>query len=134
MNTDVNVLDKNPVSTPVSGSTVALQGPLGKEKAPLGTNLSEFIAPAGPEINPNLPPGVSEHVEIKSDRPDLTSEHKELGIDYAGPHVPVSTSSSSNPSSLMTEEEIKKFKTGDATDSKTGLAIILDKLKKMIGL
>lgn len=132
---DMKVLDQNPVQAPVSGSVVNPQGSFGKEKAPIGQSSTEIINPVGSEVKPNLSQEVSEAgVEAKSDQPNLTPEHTELGIDHAGPHVPVPLSLSDKVKLPMSDEEIKKFKTGQDGDSKTGLAILLHKLQKAFGL
>lgn len=134
MNGDVKVLDQNPVSAPVPGSAVAPQGSLNKEKPPIGTSLSEFVKPAGPEISPN--PSAEEKesgVEIKSDRPSLTSEHRELGMDHAGSNITVLTQPSDSIKLPMSDEEIEQLlKTGENDDSSTGLAKLVDKVGKAL--
>lgn len=135
MNGDVKVLDQKPASAPVPGSAVAPQGSLNKEKSPIGTNLSEFIKPAGPEISPN--PSAEEEksgVEVKSDRPSLTSEHRELGMDHAGSNITVLTQPSGSIQLPMSDEEIEKLlRTGQDDDSRKGLAKLVDKVGKALG-
>lgn len=137
MGTDVNVLDKNPVSMPVSGSVVSSQvGSSKKEQAPVGQDVSEFVRPAGPEVNPNLSQEEKElGIEVKSERPNLTPGHQELGVDHAGPHVPVSLSPSGKVLLPMSEEEAEKqLKTGQDDDSGKWLARLIKKIIKVMGL
>jgi len=129
MSADVKVLEKTPVSLGQTAPPQS-QASVGTANKEIG-HVSEFIKPAGAELVPNIPPEVSEHVKITSDRPDLTQV---VDIEHAGPHVPVPVSSSGAVQLPMSKEEIKEFKTGDVEDSKTGLAILLDKLLKMFGI
>lgn len=142
MSTDTNVLNKNPVSV---GQTVPLQpqaavqpvvpaGSINKETGPVSVSGSEFIKPT--EAEPQVSQELKESgVEVKSDRPDLTFEHKELGIDHAGPHAPVPSSPTGKIVMPMSEEEVaEKIKTGQNDDSGKWLAGLLQKIIKVIGL
>ncbi|OGH24194.1 MAG: hypothetical protein A3B47_00700 [Candidatus Levybacteria bacterium RIFCSPLOWO2_01_FULL_39_24] len=135
MNTDTQVLDQKPVFAPVSGGVTGPQGSLNKEKTPIGTNLSEFVRPAGPEISPNLPQEVSESgVEVKTDKPNLTLEHQELGMEHAGPNITVLTQPSAPIKLPMSEEEItNKLKTGQDDDSGKWQAGLIQKIIKAMG-
>lgn len=136
MNDNTKVLDQNPVSVPVANNVVQPQGSLSKEKAPIGPNLSEFIRPAGPEGSPNVSKEEkAAGVEVKSDKPNLTFEHKELGVDHAGPHVSVPTSPSGKVTLPMSEEEVTaQLKTGQDDDSGKWLAGLIRKVIKVFGL
>ena len=140
MNDNTKALDQSPSVNPTAmGSQDPVQptGNMLKEKAPIGQNFSEFVRPSGAEVIPNVPQEVSDvNVEVKSDKPNLTFEHKELGIDHAGPSVPVPPVSTQNTVTLpMTEEEIEtRLKTGQDDESGTNLARLLKKLIKALTL
>lgn len=135
MTGDVKVLNQNSVSAPVSGSPVVPQGSLNKEQSPIRADLSEFVKPAGPETSPS--PSAEEKeagVEVKSDRPDLTFKHKDLGVEHAGASVPVSTAPIKVIQYPMSEEEVgSKLKTGQNDDSGKGLAKLIQKVIKAMG-
>ncbi len=128
MSDDTQVLDRNPVSSPVSGNVVAPLGSVNKE-AP---NLPEFVRPAGTELSPNPSPEEKKSgVEVKNDNPNLTFEHKGL-IDHAGASTPIQTALTGKLN-IMTQEEIAaNIQSGDDTDSKKALAKLLDKVKKAV--
>lgn len=115
MNGDVKVLDQNPGSNPVSGSMGQPQGGSPKKEAPFIAGLPE-IKPAGPEVRHNIDQE-SARLEIKEiqDKPDLTQIEN---VQHAGPHMPVSTTSSGSIQYQMSEEEIRKQeKEGQDDDS-----------------
>ena len=123
---DTATLDKNPIVPGASVGQVQPQmGSLNKEQAPKSQDLSEFIRQAGPESSLNVSQEEkTAGVEVKSNRPELTSEHKEL-VAHAGPDVSLPTSSS--VTLPMTEEEIaKELKTGHKENSGTWLAALID--------
>lgn len=124
-------------NTPPPIPAVAPSAPVGtinKETGHIASPVSEFIKPT--EAEPRISQKLKESgVEVKSDKPDLTFEHKELGMDHAGPHVPVSILPSSSIQYPMSEEEITdKLKTGQNDDSGKWLAGLLQKIIRVIGL
>ena len=129
MSTDVNVLDKNPVATPTPCNVVVPQMGSTNKEAPLVAGLPE-IKPAGSEAKHGIDNKLAEiGVEEVRDRPDLTPEHQELGIDHAGPHVPVSSSPSGKVTLPMSEGEMAdKLKTGQDDDSGRWLAWLVKKI------
>jgi hypothetical protein len=118
-----------PVQPSVSG------GMANKEIAPTPSTISE-LKPSGPEVNHEINQELKDiGVEEKKDSPDLTFEHKELGVDHAGPHIPVSSAISNKVQLPMSEEEIEKqLKTGQNDDSGKWLAGLVRKIMKVIGL
>lgn len=129
MNNDIKIGDKNPVS----GSQVQPLVPVGlpnKEIAGVAAPVSELITRSGSEAIPNIPPEASAHIEVINDNPSLTPEHKELGVDHAGPHVPVSTSPSGKVTLPMSEEDMAKLEAGQDDDSGKGLLILIKKTIK----
>lgn len=108
-------------------------GSVNKETVPVGIVDAEFVKSS--ETEPQVSQELKESgVEIKSDRPDLTFEHKELGVNHAGP-IPVSSSSPSHIILPMSEEEMTdKLKTGQDDDSGKWLAGLLKKIIAMMGL
>ena len=136
MSNDTQVLDQNPGTPQAPVQPVVPVGSVSKETGPANVNLSEFVRPAGPEGSPNVSEEEKEAgVEVKSDKPNLTFEHKELGIDHAGPHVPVSASASGKVSLPMSEDEvIDKLKTGQDDDSGKWLSKLIQKIMKVMGL
>jgi len=127
MNTDTQVLKESPVSV---GQTPPLQPqtPVGTANKEIG-HVSEFVKPSGAETIPNIPPEVSEHIKVESDKPDLTPEHKELGLDHAGSNITVSTQPAVPIKLPMSEEEIAdKLKTGQDDDSGKWLAGLIRKI------
>ncbi len=110
-------------------------GSVAKEQGPLG--VSEFIKPSGAESTPVIPPEVAEHgVETVTDyeKPQLTQEHKEVGIHEAKESVPVSTQPTGSVQLPMTEEEarqtVKMHK--KVSDSILWLAALILKHAKMV--
>lgn len=133
MNNDTQVLDRNPVSVPVSGSQVQPQmGSLNKEAPIAATGLSE-IRPSGPEVRHEISQESAElGVKEIQDRPDLVQT---VDIHHAGPHVPVPSSPSGKVIMPMSEEEITdKLKTGQDDDSGKWLAGLIQKIIKAMGL
>lgn len=133
MSGDAKVLDQNPVSAPVSSSTVHAQvGSLNKEAPVSAVGLSE-IRPAGPEIKHNIGQESADlGVGETRDEPDLTQI---ADVQHAGPHIPVSTTPTKTIQYPMSEEEIgSKLKTGQDDDSGKSLAKLIQKIiKKMMG-
>lgn len=92
MNDNTKVLDQNPISGLVASNVVVPQvGSSNKEQAPhavVESKLSEFIKP---EVEkPNVDQEQKDMgVVVKSDKPDLTFEHEELGVVHSGPNVTV---------------------------------------------
>ena len=121
MNDNV-VLDKSPGSAPIPGNATPLVGSMNKE-APV-------ISPAGPDTQHNIDQELeSIEVEEISENPNLTPEHKELGIEHSGP-IPVPPPSD-NVVMQMSEEEIEaKSKTVKSDDSEKWYMALL---KKIIG-
>jgi hypothetical protein len=129
---DNAVLDRNPVPAPVSGNSVSSVGSMSKE-APPAINLdlgSPELTPTGPDTQHNIDQELTD-LEVKEvkDNPDLTSEHKELGIEHSGP-IPVSPPSDSAVMSVSEEEIAAKLKTGKSDDSEKWYMALL---KKIIG-
>lgn len=108
-------------------------GSVNKETSPVGASDSEFIKSS--ETEPQIGQELKESgVEVKSDKPDLTFEHKELGVDHAGPHTPVSSFPSGKITMPMSEEEVEdRLKTGRDDDSGKWLAGLIQKIIKAIG-
>ena len=123
-----SAVQADPTQPQVQVQPVASVGSVNKETAPVAAPNSEFIKPseAEPQVNKELKEA---GVEVRSDSPNLTPEHKELGIDHAGPSVPVSTVSASSIQYPMSEEEIKEqLKTGQDDSYKKWLARLIDKV------
>ena len=137
MNDNTKVLDQNPSTPQVPIQPVPGVGGTNKEAVrPVVAPVSEFVRPSGAETVLNIPPEVSEVnvAEVKSDRPNLTFEHKDL-VDHAGPHVPVKTSPTSNVRLPMTEEEIaNQLKGGQDDNSGKWLAGLIQKVIRAMGL
>lgn len=131
MNNDSKTADQLQPQTPTA--PISLVGVPNKEAA---TAVSEFVRPAGPEVKPSLSPEVSEAgVEVKTDRPDLTFEHKEIGLDHAGATQPVLTIPTGKVRLPMTEEEVaNQLKVGQDDDSRKWLAGVIDRVIKALGL
>jgi hypothetical protein len=129
MNSDVGVVDQNPVSAPASSSSVPVpqMGSLKKE-API-ISIPE-LKPAGSEVSHNISQELKDiGVEEKKDGPDLTFEHKKLGFEHAGPSVPIPPSPSGKITLPMSEEEIaSKLKVGQDDDSGKWHAGLLRKI------
>lgn len=129
MNNDVKIGDQNPVS----GSQVQPLVPVGlpnKEIAGVASPVSEFVTRSGAEAIPNIPREASAHIEVINDNPNLTPEHRELGVDHAGPNVLVPTSPSEKITLPMSEEDMAKLEAGQDDDSGKGLLILIKKTIK----
>lgn len=119
---DVKVLDKNPVS---GGAAPIQTGSLNKEASPINTGLPE-LKPAGPETRHSIDQELAElGIKEINDRPGLTGEHKEIGIEYSDPAVPVV----SGPT-----ESVRLPDTKDIGDSNTWLNALADKVRKVMRL
>lgn len=142
MDDDTKIVNQN-VNPVIQGNQAQVQtqvqpavpaGSVNKETSPVGASDSEFIKPseAEPRINQELK---ESGIEVKSDKPNLTFEHQELGVDHAGPYVPVSSSPKNKITMSMSEEEIEdRLKTGQDDDSGKWLAGLLQKIMKVLGL
>lgn len=109
-------------------------GSVNKEVGPIVSPVSEAVKPtdAEPQISQELK---DLGIEAKKDEPNITPEHKEIGVDHSGPHAPVPTSSSGNVILPMSEKEIEsQLKTGQNDDSGKWLAGLLQKIIKAMGL
>lgn len=108
-------------------------GSVNKEVGPVVVSDSEFVKPS--EAEPQISQELKESgVEAKSDKPNLTVEHRGL-VDHAGSHTPVSTTPSKTIQYPMSEEEIEKqLKAGQDDDSGTWLAGLIKKIMKVLGL
>jgi hypothetical protein len=103
-------------------------GSLNKETGPVSAASSEFVKSTDTE--PQIDKDLKElGIEAKKEKPDLTFEHKRIGVEHAGPHVSVSAVSSSKVVLPMSEEEIaEKLKTGQDDDSEKWHAALLNKI------
>jgi hypothetical protein len=108
-------------------------GSLNKETGPVNASSSEFVKPT--DMEPQIDQDLKElGVEAKKEKPDLTFEHKEIGIEHAGPHIAVSTVPSGKVTLPMSEEEIMdKLKTGQDDDSSKWLAGLINKVIAVMG-
>jgi hypothetical protein len=136
MNGDVKVVDQNPIPAPVVSDVAQPPVSVGqpnKEAEPMVAPTSEFIKPS--EVEPQIGKDLAElGVEAKKDEPKIEDEHKEI-IDHAKQFSPVAPSTPSKVVMPMSEEEIKnKLETGQDDDSGKGLAKVIDKVMKVLGL
>jgi hypothetical protein len=129
---DNAVLDKSSGSVPVPGNATSPVGSMNKEAPAINLDLgSSELTPAEPETQHDIDQELTD-LEVKEvkDNPDLTSEHKELGVKASGPYVPIPPPSD-NVILSMSEEEIKaKSKTVKSDDSEKWYMTLL---KKIIG-
>ena len=127
MNNDNKIVDQNPGTPQAPIQPVPGVGGANKEAVrPVVAPVSEFVRPSGAEITPNIPPEVSSaDVKLQSDRPDLTSEHTQIGLVHSPETVAVPTA----PSGL-----VKIPQTGDARDSDTWLNTLTEKVEKVLRL
>lgn len=128
MSNNAKILDQPIVpQTPIQHPSPI--GIANKEMGSASPDISEFVRPAGPEGSPNLTQEVVESgVKVPTDKPFLTSAHKELGMDHAGPDVTLSTQPSSIRLPMSEEEVAKQLKTGQNDDSIKGLAKLIQKV------
>lgn len=133
MNDNTKVLDQNPSVSPTAmGTQGSVQsniniGSMRKEQASavsVEPNLSEFIKP---EIEkPNIDQEQKDMgVVTKSEAPDLTFEHKQIGLEHSGATVPVPP----GPTGLVQFSEKK-----DISDSGTWLNTLTEKVQKVLKL
>lgn len=128
-------MQTQPTVAPVQ--PVAPVGSVNKETGPIDVGKTKIneLSPSSPEVSHEISQELKDiGVEENKDRPDLTFEHKEMGIEHAGPYVPVSTSPSNLIQYPMSEEEIAdKLKTGQNDDSGKWLAGLVHKIMKVMG-
>ena len=106
-----------------------------KEQAPIvekGAVAPEVITPSEPE--PKIDQEVKEAgVEKVSDKLTLTDEHKALGIEHAKESTPVATKTLDTIKLPMSEEEtLRTIKTTSKSDSKHWLAVLIEKIYKIL--
>lgn len=133
MNDNTKVLDQNPGTPPTPVQPVSSVGGANKEMGRVAGPVSEFVklTEAEPQIDKEL---ADLGVEVKKDSPNVTEEHRDF-IDHAKQFTAVSTSASGKVTMPMSEEEVAdQLKTGQDDDSKTGLAKLIDKVIKALGL
>jgi|WetSurMetagenome_2_1015567.scaffolds.fasta_scaffold712647_2 hypothetical protein len=141
MNDDNKVVNqKTPPAIQTDQATPQVQvqpvtpvGSVNKEVGPINALALEFVKPS--EVEPQIDQDLKElGVEAKKEKPDLTSEHKEVGIEHAGSHISVSTVPSGKVTLPMSEEEIaEKLKTGQDDDSSKWLAGLINKVIAVMG-
>lgn len=124
MGNDVKIADQNPIS----GIQVQPSSPVGvanKETGSIPSIISE-ITPAGPEVRPNIS---QESVELGvkeiQDRPNLTFQHQQIGLEHSGATVPVPA----GPTGLVQISEKK-----DIGSSGTWLNALVEKVQKVMRL
>lgn len=108
-------------------------GSTNKEVGPITSPVSEFIKPtdAEPQISQELK---DLGIEAKKDEPNIAKEHKKV-IDHAKQFVPVPTGPSGKVSLPMSEDEVAdQLKSGQDDDSGKGLAKLIQKIIKAMGL
>ncbi len=97
-------------------------------------NQTEYIKPSGAETSPIIPPEVAEHgVEavLDHEKPKITPEHKQVGIEPAKEAVPVVTQPQGTVQLPMSEEDaLNTIKTTSASESKHWLAVLVEKAYK----
>lgn len=126
-----------PVASPTGDGIVSSVGSANKEIGPLGESAPQLseISPAGAEREHNLSQELKDIgvVETK-DRPDLTEEHRQAGIEHAGPAVPVPTTAPNSVQYPLSEEEVAvRLKTGRGDDSGKWLARLIKKVIAVMG-
>lgn len=116
------------VSAPVSGS-------VNKEMGPIGSAASQFseVKLSGVEVIHTIDEELSKiGVKETQDLPELTDDHKQAGVQYSVPAPTISKGSIKYP---MSDEEIAdQLKKGNDGDSKKGLAKLIGKVMKVLGL
>lgn len=134
MSEDTQVLDQPSGSAPTSGSVAVSPVGSSNKEAPVSMVELPELRPAGPEVKHDISQELKKlGMEEKKDGPNLTSEHKKIGLSHAGSHVPVPTSPSGNIILPMSEEEIaSKLKAGQDDDSGKWQAALMDKINKII--
>lgn len=128
INNNTAVVDKKGAS--IGSSHV---GSVQKERVPISpkvvSEISEIIKAS--EETPSVPTEVKEAgIEEVSDRLTLTDEHKALGIQHAGESTPVST----QPSGVVSLEEVRQELEMNPTSSGRWLGELRRKVFKFFGL
>lgn len=120
MSGDPKVLDQNTVSG-IQAQPTPPAGAANKEIGPVSV-VSE-IRPSGPEVRHDIKGLENAGVEENNDRPVLTEEHRQAGVDHAGPSVPVPSGPTGQVTLPLTREEaVARVKNSRPTDSIWGLA------------
>jgi hypothetical protein len=127
------VVQADQATPQVQVQPVAPVGSTNKEVGPVNALAPEFVKSS--EVEPQIDQDLKElGVEAKKEKPDLTFEHKKVGIEHAGPHIAVSTVPSGKVTLPMSEEEIMdKLKTGQDDDSSKWLAGLINKVIAVMG-
>ena len=128
MDDNTKILNQN-----VQAQPVVPIGSFNKEVGPISAPVAEFIKPS--ETDPLIDKDIAElGVEVKKDQVNITDEHRGI-VEHAKQFTPTSSPTSSKVTMPMSDEEIDSLlKTGQDDDSKKGLAILLDKLRKIFRL
>ncbi len=124
-----------PQTQQVPAQPVAPVGSVNKEAAPISSTLSE-LKPAGAEASHDISQELKDMgVVERKDVPHLDNSHKSIGIQHSGASAPIQTATTGKVSLPMSDEEVlNTLKTGQDNDSKKGLAKLIDKIIKAVGL
>lgn len=108
---------------------VAPSSPVGLAQKEQEPSSVADIQPSQPEIE--LHKEVEKAgVKVVSGEPRLTEKHKKLGIEHAGELTPFPTITAQQQ---MTEDEVKEeLKHGDKTNSRHWLAVLIEKIYKIL--
>lgn len=120
-----------------SPANIGVISPVGsprKEEETTISGLSE-LKPAGVEIRHTIDQELSElGVQETQDRPDLTEEHRQAGIKYAGPSVPPLTEPSGLAHVPLTPEEMVGAAKTNPANSIRWLKELIEKTFNAMGL
>ncbi|MDP3941176.1 MAG: hypothetical protein Q8Q49_02600 [bacterium] len=97
---------------PATQQTVQAPGGIAapsKEHAPIPAVHTELIKPAPHEASPEVSSEVAAHVEVSEDReqPQLTEEHRKLGLREAGGATPAPTNLSDDTVFPLTKAQVE---------------------------
>lgn len=117
--------DQNTTTQPVVTQNISSVSAPNKEAGPVSSNIeSTYIEPSGAENMPDVPSELVEQGVEKSkdyERPILTEEHKNIGIQHAKESTPVITVPTGSVQVSMSEEEAEHIV---KTDKKTNDGIL----------
>lgn len=108
-----------------------------KEYAPVEAPVREYVEPHASEIAPTLPSEVEEFVEVveNKEQPQLTDEHREVGIEHAPVATPVVVSDQSAVQMPYTYPQAEQIvKETSVEESKHWLAALTEYLLRKLQL
>lgn len=139
VNQNTNVqFPSQPVQAPTGSGVRSPVGSPNKELGPISEDTTQLneLSPSGAEVNHKISQELKNiGVQETEDRPDLTEDHKQAGINHAGASIPPQTAPTGLIELPLTREEaFAEVKGKKPNDSGWGLGKLVLKVLKVMGI